>query len=389
MKNWSSVKKLHIEISSKCNAACPMCARYPTSSYYEHPFIQDDWMWNLDTVKDRLPPADIAQMREILINGTIGDFISNQQALEIVQYLNQSAPVASILINTNGSARNATWWKELAKIPDTVVNFAIDGLEDTHALYRRNTSWSKIISNAKTFIEAGGVADWTMIVFDHNKHQVEKCRALSKELGFRIFQARNSDRMNTFAIGKDGQLEHFIKSPDNKLDQRTFQTLKFREYILKSGIFRSVQQTKSKALPSLDLCESLSDKSIYIGSNWAVMPCCFYGAITVNRELDHRWNNFSKALTEKGLTPADFIATDTKTVRQIFEQGFEWIYDKILTDNALVACYQSCHPKDGAYQRSWAGNQKINFDKVVQPTGIEPVSTGLQPDAMTTSAKVA
>ena len=361
MKNWNLVKKLHIEISSKCNAACPMCTRYPTSSYFEHPFIQDDWMWKLTDIKQRLPAEDLAGITSYLINGVVGDFIVNSEALEIVQYLNECSPGANISINTNGSARTAAWWRALAGIPNVVVNFALDGLEDTHSLYRRNTNWSTIISNAKTFIDGGGRAEWTMTVFEHNQHQINECMELSKTLGFVSFRYRNSGRPNTVAIAKDGQIDYWLKSPDPANTNESYSELVYIEHQLKKQIFRVPQLTKTKALPSIDFCESISQRSIYIGSNWAVMPCCNFGAVTVEKQLSNRWNNFLAALTSHGLNPDDFYATDTNTVRQVFEQGFDWIYDNILTDNALVTCYTNCHPKDSSFQRSKQSLQKISL----------------------------
>ena len=358
MNNWKNVTKLHIEISSQCNAVCPMCTRYPTGSYFEHPHIQKDWMWSLDAVKQRLPAEDLAGIRQYLINGTVGDFIMNSEAIEIVQYLNKCSPHASLYINTNGSARNSEWWKELAKIPNVIVNFAIDGLEDTHSLYRRNTSWSKIIANAKTFIDSGGRAEWTMIIFEHNKHQVDACFNLSTTIGFKSFISRNSDRINTDVLDKNGLSKYGIKSADPTIIRyRPYNQLQWQETRLKNGEFYAKQTTQTRALPSMASCSSITESSIYIGSNWAVMPCCFLGNITMTRQTDHRWENFSKALTTAGFSLTDFNATNTKTVRQVFEQGFDWVYSRILTDRALVACSTNCHPMDSAYQRSVASRQ--------------------------------
>ena len=48
------------------------------------------------------------------------------------------------------------------------ARFAIDGLEDTNHIYRRNTDWVKIVQNATAYIAAGGRAEWDFIVFAHN-----------------------------------------------------------------------------------------------------------------------------------------------------------------------------------------------------------------------------
>jgi sulfatase maturation enzyme AslB (radical SAM superfamily) len=89
-------------------------------------------------------------------------------------------------MNTNGSARTVDWWRDIAEVlkPNGYVIFSIDGLEDTNHLYRRNTNWEKIISNVNAFIEAGGIAHWEYIVFEHNEHQIDIARDLASSLGF-------------------------------------------------------------------------------------------------------------------------------------------------------------------------------------------------------------
>ena len=53
------------------------------------------------------------------------------------------------------------------------VVFCLDGLEDTHEIYRRKTNFNKIISNMKAFIDAGGYAGVITTAFDHN---IDSCK---------------------------------------------------------------------------------------------------------------------------------------------------------------------------------------------------------------------
>ena len=76
--------------------------------------------------------------------------------------------------------------------------FSIDGLEDTNHIYRRNVKWNKIMENAMSFISTGASAHWDMLVFEHNKHQVEEAKELAKEMGFTWFRSKETDRWDTY-----------------------------------------------------------------------------------------------------------------------------------------------------------------------------------------------
>ncbi len=361
---WASVKKLHLEISALCNAVCPQCARYPTASYYEHPNIKSTDVWSIEQVQRRLPAGDLKNIEHFLINGTMGDFITNRHALAIIQHLHDAAPKSTKLINTNGSARQTRWWEELAYVPGLTVNFAIDGLEDTHHLYRRNTNWQTIITNAKEFIRHGGTAEWTMTIFEHNQHQVEDCKKLAQDLGFASFNARHTDRTSVPARDRNGQTTHWIRpatdSPMsiNEITEADMQA-KEQRLISRPDLFRSRNQIHNNiALPSLDNCDSLREQSIYIGANWTVTPCCFLGILSFTKDSDHRYDNFIQAANQSGLSLEDLTATDLLPVSAIVNRGFDWIYDRITTERALTGCYYHCHPKDANYRVSQATIQR-------------------------------
>jgi len=352
---WDAVRNLHLEITALCNAACPQCARYPTASYYEHPNIKTTDHWDIDQVKKKLPQQDLANINEYLLNGTLGDFIANKDALEIVEYLSGASPAATFVINTNGSARTTAWWTKLAQVPNVTLNFALDGLEDTHHLYRRQTDWNRIVENAKAFIASGGRAVWIMTIFEHNQHQVDACKAMALELGFAEFYARHSDRTIVPTRDKSDKVTHWLLPASNStmpdVRKSTESGLRLRENELKKGILTSNQVHNNIPLPSLDNCDSLKFKSIYVGGNWSVAPCCFLGILSFTQTTDYRFENFSNALTEAGLTMQDLIA-DSKTVREIVDRGFDWIYNRITTSRALTGCFNHCHPNKSNFRMS-------------------------------------
>ena len=194
MYNIDDIKKVHLEISSRCNASCPMCPRnfhgYPhNDGYPEHDMT-------LDEAKKIFAPDFIGQLDEIFINGNFGDAVMNPETVDIVQYFRSHNENLIISISTNAGARDRKFWEYLAQLKIEIV-FCIDGLADTHSLYRQNTLYTTVIKNAQTFIKAGGQAVWKMIDFDFNEHQRDEAKQLSKLLGFNSFQLIKSQRKNT------------------------------------------------------------------------------------------------------------------------------------------------------------------------------------------------
>ena len=360
---WNDITSLHLEISALCNSVCPQCARYPTASYFEHPNISSLDAWSLASVKQNLPAEDLAGITSYLLNGTVGDFITNKDALEIVEYFYTASPDAVIMINTNGSARTPEWWRQLARFKP-IVNFALDGLEDTHHLYRRQTNWNQIVKNAQAFMSAGGTANWTMTIFEHNEHQVDTCKQMSVDLGFSQFSARHTDRDNVPALDKDGKVTHWLKpassSPVKIGRTISIRELQFKELAIKKGARPQATESSLDLQPLPDPannCDSLRLKQIYISGNWSVAPCCFIGVISIQKTFDYRYPNFLEQLNRAGYTEADLVANQGRTVKQIVNEGFDWIYSSLGTEKQLVACFKHCHPEKSNFRQSQ--NSKI------------------------------
>lgn len=346
---WNDVKNLHIEITANCNATCPQCPRHPSGSEFLLPTLENYGKWTLDDMEQRLPLSDLSNIESFFINGNYGDFVTHPQAIEIIEYLKTGAPNARVRINTNGSARNTDWWKKLATIKNLRINFAIDGLEDTHHLYRRSTNWKMILDNARHFVQAGGYAEWTMTIFEHNEHQVEECRKISNDLGFKTFYTRYSNRKSGPVINND-VITHIIRespsSPinDDKITIHQVEILKKWEEKITKGIFSTPQDLNKngRSIDKVEDCDSLKLDYIYIGSDWFVAPCCYIGAVSYQKMLNPNYADFRIKASMHSVQWESLFATKNNTVRQIIDRGFEWIYDKLLTSNCLSFCVASC-----------------------------------------------
>jgi MoaA/NifB/PqqE/SkfB family radical SAM enzyme len=253
MYKLADIRDIHFEITSKCQAACPMCARNIQGGP-KSPFLELNEI-SYDQFQKWFDIAFVKQLDKLYMCGNFGDPVTARDTLEIFTYLRFHNPNMVLSMNTNGSAKSESFWRRLADL-NVDIRFGIDGLEDTHSRYRINTNWQKIIQNAKTFINNGGYAVWDMLVFDHNKHQVEDCRQLSKELGFKEFFHKNTSRF------RDNSLT-VIDANGIKVDE-LFPTEKSIQH-------RAKVNTDSKIID----CKAKKENSIYIGANGNVTACCW------------------------------------------------------------------------------------------------------------------
>ncbi len=209
----------------------------------------------------------IKQLDNLFMCGDLGDPVIAKDTLEIFQYLRKINPKITLSMHTNGSARTTTWWQELAKANVRVI-FGIDGLADTHSLYRVNTDWHKIIENATVFIKEGGIAEWHMLVFKHNEDQVDDCRKLSSELGFHNFESKHTVRFmrNKFHVLDDeGKTTHIIYPTEKSQAMIP---------IIQQALINDIK-------PNSISCKAKQYNQIYVSAAGNVSPCCW---------LDFQWH---------------------------------------------------------------------------------------------------
>jgi len=254
-----TVKVLHIEPTDVCQAACPMCARETD------PRFDKDTRNSLtvDDIKRILDISIIQRLDKMFLCGNYGDPAAGN-AIEIFEYFKLINPTITLGMNTNGGLQSTPWWRSLARVlnqPKDYVVFSIDGLGDTNHIYRKNVNWDYTMRNAQAFIDAGGNAQWDMLVFEHNEHQVDACERLAKSLGFSWFRAKVSKRPSKV---------NWINPPKNWVDPVII----------------------SKTID----CHALNEQSVYLDAKGRLFPCCWQG-YTANT-LEHFENIKSSWATD-------------------------------------------------------------------------------------------
>lgn len=234
--------------------------------------------------------------------GNYGDPILNPQLTDIIDYCLTINPSCSTIIHTNGGARTADWWRRLAEYPWLKVRFGIDGLEDTNSLYRRRVRWDLLERNYRAFIDAGGVAEWKMIVFGHNQHQVEACRQRAIDEGFSNFSYVVTNRFTqgdktVFTMHPDAEDSTPLTAADLDFDPSKFSASHAQRVkgVYDTGAYlednKPTQSTTPTTIPQVKFnynnavtpiqnnisCYTQQEGIVYVSAAGDLYPCCHLG----------------------------------------------------------------------------------------------------------------
>lgn len=326
MLKLSEIRCVHVELTTRCNARCPMCMRNYRG--VDHNSGYPDTELTLAHIQHILTPDILKTIDRVNFNGNLGDFSLAKDGAEIVQYL--VSHDITVGINTNGSLRSKSWWKDLAA-PKVTIGFALDGLADTHARYRQDTDWNRIIENAQAYISAGGRAVWRFVPFDHNRHQEAECRRLAKEMGFigfeNIYDGRDAGPVYT----RSGEFSHWLGPAGDPPPIKD---------MLQSHItwFDSKTIKIKKDTPELNLrCHHKVAREIYLAADGTVYPCCYLGFYPLS--MTHPGN--------KELAP---MVTENNALEYPLEHCLEW-FDRVeqawskasIADGRPYQCVSTCN----------------------------------------------
>jgi sulfatase maturation enzyme AslB (radical SAM superfamily) len=214
--------------------------------------------------------------------GNNGDPIIAKDCLEIFRYMRENCkPGTGLSIHTNGSLRSKEWWTELAGVlgKDGTVVFAVDGFEGDHELYRRGTSWSKVIENAKAFIQAGGRARADTLIFKHNEGRILELKEYLLGIGFENVNLKPTHRfygMDKFPVyNRNDTLDYYLEPAEGPLWKKN---IPFPNYV------RLVDMNEYKKMLQSAKVEPECSKgtTLYINAYGNAYPCCWVGSLVEN-----------------------------------------------------------------------------------------------------------
>lgn len=260
MLNHNDVKWLQVEATTKCNAWCPGCGRNKGGYELADGLIVED----LDINRYQEILNTFPNLTTVDFCGTYGDAIAAANIIELTQLT--KLHTNKIIVRTNGSLRTTSWWQSYAKLlkdHDHEIWFCLDGLADTHSIYRQATDFDTIINNAKAFMSAGGRAVWQFIPWAHNEHQIKDCIRLSQQLGFERFEIIRGKIRKNFAPRNYRNGKEYVIEPWSR-DHFVNQYEKVRTQIQEIN------------------CHHLTQSSYYVNANGTISVCCYINNIQVS-----------------------------------------------------------------------------------------------------------
>lgn len=368
MYDYHEIKKVHLELTQRCNAGCPMCGRFEKDGSVNHHIRDNLQELTLADCQKIFKPEFIKNLRMISLVGNLGDPIVAHDMLDILKYFRENNKNLISLISTNAGARTTEWWAELASVmgKDGEVRFCIDGLEDTNHLYRRGVDWNTVIRNAQAFIDAGGNAHWHYLIFQHNEHQVEQAEKLAKDMGFNEFVKKKTSR---FVILEDQDIK--VKPRTKKEVIQAEQAGNKKEITIavpQKKVYKSAALEKTKRIiekygskeeylsNTNIVCKVKKEKNVFLCADGLVFPCCWTAHTLVD---DHEGLGFQqiKKLVEE-LGGKDAIDAKKHGLEKVFETGImrkieaTWKF-KNITEGRFAECATRCSEEIDLYAEQY------------------------------------
>lgn len=369
MYNIENIGRVHIELSSRCNASCPACSRNlsggPVSPNLEITEL------SLEDIKKFFPQRFAQNIIGINFCGNVGDPGMAVDLLPILEYFQSSSKKAiAQQVRTNGGMRKPDFWRDVGKFFASIprnesathtffhpaIVFSVDGLEDTNHIYRRGVRWDRLFANMEAYTSTGAFGIWEFLVFEHNQHQVEEAKKLAEKLGLHFVQKNpmgfgeyqgKQHGMNVY--GKEGDYEYTIY-PINFTGERSN---------IPAGTKVDFKVAMVETIPELNefssnlgknsgiKCKSVEQhaQEIYVSATGHLLPCCFLGGVFGQFNSSYsRWQ-FNKKIKEMGI---DKIDLRKNTIYEIltgpyfssfFQNGWN---AKSVEEGRLLYCVETC-----------------------------------------------
>jgi hypothetical protein len=306
-------------------------------------------------IKKIMPPDFVRQLRNVNFCGNAGDPMVAKDIIQILEYLKGCSYKTGITFHTNASGRSNEWWRKLGSILNRdwdSVRFKLDGLEDTHHIYRKGTNFNKIIESIKSFVSVGGNGVWDFIPFKHNQHQIDDAKLMAEKLGLKGFQIVKSGRFAEInrdskkealnwrnshpSYSKNGKFQYAIEPADDNYSSRVRETSSHierktdfpdvidTEYFANDHLlkFENIGESFPLVNPLDNVkidCIAKKDRCIYICETGHLFPCCWTQYQLYQLIMSPEMKQMRNIVYEFGL---DNIDLRKRSIKEIVDSGW-------------------------------------------------------------------
>lgn len=192
--------KVNFDITTKCNAKCPLCARelkrYSSRLNKNMSFEQFEEIVNQNNQFNLMDGKFCGELGDPLMHNDIDKFIDFGCKI-----------FKRITIHTNGGIRTGNWYENVMKKHSNLYfEFGIDGItQDINSKYRKNVNTKLALNN---MFKCANIdpkrITWAFTKFPHNIHQVNEHIMICKKLGINSTLRENyhDDIRNNIHVGK-------------------------------------------------------------------------------------------------------------------------------------------------------------------------------------------
>ncbi len=346
---YQDIRKLHLEITSRCNAACPQCSRTAMGGDGINPnlTLKD---WTAEDAEKFFPKDFLQQIESSWFCGNFGDAAANPKSFEVFKYFVENSKM-TLSIYTNGGIRNEEYWKELAillKGGRGRVRFSIDGLADTNHLYRKKTNFERIERNAKAFTNAGGNAVWDFIAFQHNEHQIDEVKQTAKDWGFSNINIKLTSRFVNHNKAQDESKGKKSNQDDKRwgVEQPKDEKLQNKEVNELPKLLKKFDSFEDYLERTEISCKVIEEESIFVDFNGDLWPCCWIGDKVYREEQTRFVRNFREAMEAY---PKGFNSLHNNSLKDVMNHPYfagdlekSWTSDFNSKPMRLKVCANTC-----------------------------------------------
>ena len=268
----NKIEDVELELTTLCNAECPLCYRN-YNSYDEH--YPKDLVRPLEEVIAQLESYN--DLKWVRLVGSISEPTLYPYFLDLCSYI--KARDINIEICTNGSTHKEEWCDKLGSVlnHNDSVYFTICGsTQELHNTYRTGTSLDKILRNSAAFREINPIDYAQMIRFDYNDNDFN-----SSQMAEMLKPFTNIYWTETFLL-KD----HSNYVNQNNLDKLKPYQGKIKEYELVEKI---ATLKFSKGLSKEATCKAFNENRLQIDINGDEYPCYLFLEASRGKKWDGDW----------------------------------------------------------------------------------------------------